>query len=105
MLINKRDPETTRLRMYLNSKSYVSFAGHEYLFGEDVSLRRAEIFKRDKGKCYRCGAYYGWDYGHMDHVEGGLGPQRCDCPHNLQWACPKCHSKKHNREPRWSRKG
>ena len=108
MLVNSRDYEATRARRFLSRNSYVSFRVHpgtkhccQYLKGKDVEPMRLHIFERDKGKCGVCGAYYGWAFGEMDHIEGGYGPQRCDCAENLRWLCPKCHRTKHHRDIQW----
>lgn len=97
MLENRRDRAATDSRNFQDARSYVSLAGHDYLFGRDVEARRREIFERDAGRCWRCGAYYGWNYGHLYHIQGGRGPQRCWCIHNLRWSCPKCHRERHVR--------
>jgi hypothetical protein len=100
-LENKRDRDRTQLRRFQDRRSFVSLAGHDYLFGRDVEPRRREVFERECGRCWNCGAYYGWDYGHLEHIQGGYGPQRCWCAHNLRWGCPKCHMKHHGRYPRF----
>jgi len=103
-LVNRRDAETTKDKRYVDGRSFVSHGGHEYLFGRDVEPRRRQVFDRESGRCWNCGAYYGWDYGHMDHIIGGRGPQRCWCLHNLRWSCPKCHVVRHGRYPRFGEK-
>lgn len=85
-------------------RSYWTKAGHEYLFGEDVRVRRSEIYERDKGTCQigkaECLGFVGWG-GHLHHIEGGHTDARCWCPHNLQWACRNCHREVHP-QVRWT---
>lgn len=106
--INK---EATKQAGFRDPWSYVSFRVHPgmehacvYLFGEDRGERRAEVRFHYRGRCVDCGIYC-WIRGEMDHVEGGLGPQRCDCYENLRWRCGpsanNCHAKKHRRITRF----
>jgi hypothetical protein len=108
MLQNKKDKEATKARKFMNPKSYVSSRIHpetshpcQYLKGKDVEIVRMVIFEREKGRCFNCGAYYGWDYGEMHHKLGGLGPQRCFCEENLTWSCRRCHTNAHARILQW----
>ena len=98
----KRDKELTAAAHFLDPRSYISRHLHagtahncRFLRGKDVEIARMEVFEREKGRCWNCGAYYGWNYGEMHHLEGGLGAQRCFCPENLGWACPRCHRARH----------
>src|SRR5262245_40822994 len=110
MLRNRRDEDATKAMGFKDKKSFVSMAGHEYLFGRDTETRRKEVFEDARGRCWHCGAYYGWYYGEMDHIRSGYGPQRCWCFTksrcvNLRWSCPKCHRERHGRYPRLGRIG
>jgi len=98
----KPDREATAAAHFLDSKSYVSHFTHPgtnhqciFLRGKDVEIARMEVFEREKGRCWKCGAYYGWKYGHLHHKEGGLGARRCWCESNLEWSCPRCHREHH----------
>lgn len=92
---HNRDEGATGLREFSSPDSYVSSDGHEYLAGADRSARRLEVYRRDRGRCWKCGERIPWEFGEMDHIEGGLGAQRCDCLHNLRWACGEDHRDKH----------
>jgi|SRR5690242_1849926 len=100
MLQHHRDDVATREKGYEDPRSFVSYAGHEYLSGKDVGKRRKEVRKRDGNRCVRCGEYVTEDQMEMDHIQGGIGPQRCWCLHNLQTLCHECHTKKHGRTVR-----
>ncbi len=108
-----KNPEATALANFTDKRSYVSFRIHpgsrhpcQFLKGDDVEQIRRLIFEREKGRCWKCGAYYGWEYGHLRHLKGGIGADRCWCPENLGWGCPKCHLLiEHKREPQWSSAG
>ncbi len=106
----RKDKALTAERRFLDPKSYIGQRVHpgtdhpcQYLKGKDVGVVRLLIFERERGRCWNCGAYYGWDYGELRHLKGGLGLERCWCPENLGWGCPKCHRSEHVRV-RWSRK-
>lgn len=105
MLEHRPNPETTAARGYQDPRSYVSFAGHEYLFGEDVGPRRHAVYERDEGLCQRCGLpapEFGPDmiHGEMHHVKGGNGPQRNHDMTNLEWLCFPCHWAEKNGAPK-----
>jgi hypothetical protein len=106
----KPNREATAAQGFLNTGSYVSFRLHpgtdhpcQFLKGKDVEVIRLAVFEREKGRCWNCGAYYGWNYGHLRHLAGGNGARRCWCPENLGWGCPKCHKSEHVR-PMWTKK-
>jgi hypothetical protein len=102
----RRDKQATMDKQFLDPRSYVAnwkhpFTDHacEYLFGEDKTARRRQIFDRDKGKCqletFLCKGYQGWDYGEWHHAKGGRGRQHCDCLENGLWSCGPCHRAMH----------
>lgn len=74
---------------------------HFYLEGEDRSEARRKLVKKAfRGKkspvCALCHNFISeWHDFEMDHVEDGLGAQRCDCQHNLRLVHRDCHRKKH----------
>jgi len=75
-----------------------------YLYGQDMSIQRHEVFVRDKGRCQECGMWIGEDYGEVHHKlpRGKGGSDNAD---NLEWSCRKCHRfQHHERNPRWSKK-
>ena len=103
------DKEATERAGFKDPRSYVclaSFRIHQgtehpctYLAGADVGIRRAEVFFLAHYRCAACGRYCPedgelWQRGHLDHIVGGLGAQRCYCYENLQLLCPDCHVKK-----------
>lgn len=95
---NMRDNERTRqayesgeLR-HPKKESYISNAGHYYLFGPiDCGKRWHEIYERDAGRCQKCGKWVSKGKAELSHKQGGLGPQRCWCAHNLEILCRPCH--------------
>lgn len=50
-----------------------------------------------------CGAWYGLNYGEMDHIEHMTKVSRCWCDENLRWLCRKCHRGRHV-QVRWSKR-
>lgn len=50
---------------------------------------RPIIWKRDEGKCVKCGIYISLGECHIDHIiSGRLGSNKFS---NLRTLCPKCH--------------
>jgi 5-methylcytosine-specific restriction endonuclease McrA len=105
------NPEATKEANFTDHRSYVSSRQHPgsdhacmYLKGDDVAQARRRVFERERGRCWKCGAYYGWEFGHLRHLHGGNGEERCWCDENLGWGCPKCHMAEHGRVPRWVEK-
>src|SRR2546430_1768017 len=47
----KRDPLETENRHFLDPRSFISNDGREFLAGEDMSVRRHEVFERSGGFC------------------------------------------------------
>jgi len=98
----RRDKAATQMAGFLDKRSYISFRIHPgtqhaciFLKGKDVEVMRRLVFQREQGHCQVCRAYYGWNYGEMDHIVGGRGPQRCWCAENLRWLCPEHHRARH----------
>lgn len=98
----RKDQEVTKLlranKLLLDPRSFVSLPAHFdgkphlYLEGLDVVLMRLRVELRDKGKCKQCKSVTEtWE---MDHLQGGT-VGRCDCLHNLQTLCGRCHDSKH----------
>ena len=106
----KRNRQLTEAANFHDPRSYVANWNHpgtdhacEYLKGkEDVGARREEIRAFWKGKCAECGRYCP-TFGHLHHIKGGLGKQRCWCRENLIFLCGPCHKDKHV-SVRWTRK-
>lgn len=109
----KRDPLGTITRAFLDPRSFVSRDGREFLFGEDMSVRRHEVFDRSGGFCEELGCNRQIDEElpsehpnalHVHHIKtrGKGGAENMD---NLQALCTRCHKKKHaDREPQWSKR-
>jgi HNH endonuclease len=109
----KRDPLETVQRAFLDPRSFVSNDGREFLFGEDMSVRRHEVFERSGGFCEEPGCnreineYLPTEHPnalHVHHIKhrskGGAENMS-----NLQAACTRCHKKFHaDRDTRWSSK-
>lgn len=89
-----RDEAATAAREFHDPDSFVSSDGHDYLSGYDRTLRRAEVYRRDKKRCWKCGELISWQFGEMHHLKGG-NVGRCDCLHNLAWSCGPCHKPEH----------
>jgi hypothetical protein len=98
----KRDWAETAARQFKDKRSYVGFRVHPgtshccvYLFGDDVTALRVQIFHAAHGLCWKCGQWVGWFDGEMHHRKGGLGRQRCYCIENQAWSCAGCHRPEH----------
>jgi hypothetical protein len=103
----KIDREKTQAAEFLDHRSYWNQNGHVYLHGRDVEIVRLRIFERDNGICQLrlpgCKGRADWEWGDLEHEQGGLGLKRCWCDHNLRWSCKPCHRKKDGRFPRSDR--
>lgn len=62
---------------------------HVRLFGEDMTLLRRKVFKRDGGACVDCGSRYWLQLSH-NHPRGSGGD---DTEENTAVRCIKCHRK------------
>lgn len=90
--------------LLVHPKSFISTKGHIYLTSkEEIGPVRAKVMERDKWTCQVCGARVSDDYfethplkAELHHVNNKTW-NRCDCLHNLQAICHKCHGKKHKR--------
>jgi hypothetical protein len=110
----KRDPLGTMRRNFLDPRSFMSRDGREFLYGEDASLRRHEVFERSGGFCEEPGCNREID----EHLPSAH-PNSFHCHHvkhrskggaenlnNLQAACKRCHDRHHaDRSPQWSKRG
>jgi len=118
MLANRRDHQATFLarksKKFEDSRSYITNAGHEYLFGIDLKRRRAQVFRDANNTCQICGKHLpGW-HGDLEHIEGKIKQKRCSCYNtvladgtihtNLRRSCKmtdqgglSCHALKHGR--------
>lgn len=106
----KRDALATQLRCFLDPRSFMSRDGREFLYGEDMSLRRHDVWERCGGFCEEpgCNREISDELPtehpnalHVHHVKhrskGGA-----DNMNNLQAACTRCHKKHHaDRNPRF----
>lgn len=105
--MKRRDTEATRKQDFLDNRSYVHNNGHIFLFGRDVEIARLRIYERDRGICQLklegCKGFSDWDFGELEHEQGGFGLQRCWCDHNLRWSCGSCNARKHGRFARWTK--
>jgi len=104
----KKDREATARAHFKDPRSYVSLRIHPgqrfacvYLKGEDVGAVRERIRCWYNYSCAECGRYCS-ETGHLHHIVGGLGAQRCWCEVNLIWLCELCHKDKHV-QISWSR--
>ena len=85
------DRELTKLRHetgdYKHADSVVHIDGKEYLFGEDLTRRRMEVWERDRRRCVKCGVYVSFELMDMDHRAANFGGRRFDNLENLQTMC------------------
>jgi hypothetical protein len=118
-LENRCDAEATKQAGFKDKESWVSLAGHQYLFGEDKVAIRAVVFRDATGLCCFCGRYVAEDYGDLEHRRAGRKLVRCDCYGtlladgsictDLRWShgmgdfANACHRKRHNREVKWTK--
>jgi 5-methylcytosine-specific restriction endonuclease McrA len=100
-------------RCFLDPGSFMARDGREFLAGEDMSVRRHEVFERSGGFCEEpgCNRPIFEDLPmehpnalHVHHLKfrskGGAENMT-----NLQAACTRCHKKHHKeRDTRWSSK-
>lgn len=100
----KRDPFATLTRAFLDPRSFVSRDGRQFLYGEDVSVRRHEVWERCGGFCEEpgCNRCISEETMHMHHIKhrskGGD-----ESMNNLQAACTRCHKRHHaDRNPQFS---
>lgn len=106
----KRDPIGTMQRCFLDPRSFIARDGREFLAGEDMSVRRHEVFERSGGFCEEPGCNREIDELlptehpnalHVHHIrfrsKGGAENMS-----NLQAACTRCHKKFHgDRSPQF----
>lgn len=83
--------------LLLDKRSFIGYdteqIPHLLLYGEDISMQRARVFQKSKGRCAICRRLT-LD-GEMDHIKSG-NSGRCDCAdHNLRILCPDCHRSRH----------
>lgn len=100
----KIDPLATIGRGFLDPRSFVSRDGRQFLYGEDTSVRRHEVWERCGGFCEKmgCNRCISEETSHMHHMrprsKGGD-----ESFGNLQMLCARCHKKEHSdREVRWT---
>lgn len=82
-------------------RSFVSTNGDYFLYGVDMSRQRRDVLARDKKCCMVCGKFVG-TRGEIDHFPISRGRGGDDSMDNLRTVCHKCHTARHNREPKWS---
>lgn len=104
MLENRRDEAATKAAGFHSKKSFISFAGHQYLYGlEDHTMRRVQIFTRAGAICEGCKIphYVNWDIGEWHHTQKTKGGRRCDGMCCGIWVCKDWHEKHHGRRTRF----
>jgi hypothetical protein len=62
------DWPATHAQRFADRRSFVALDGRWYCFGQDMTARRGECYRRDKGICQKCGAHVLWDFGEVDHI-------------------------------------
>ena len=98
MLQNQRDPEATLAAHFSSKKSYRSFAGHWYVYGErDHAWMRTMIYNQAKGMCQLCEIphFVSWREGQWSHPQA-FGGKRCDGPCCGKWCCHDAHIREHH---------
>lgn len=123
MIEHKPDKVATKAarkaKVLIDRGSYISYAGHLYLRGQDRGIARHNTAFAAKYICAICGTECPiWD-GDYEHIKSGRPVARCDCNGrilpdgtictNVQWvhgmfSRKSCHRKKHNREVMWTRR-
>lgn len=101
----RRDELSTQQRGFLDPRSFISRDGREFLAGEDMSVRRHEVWLRCDGFCERMGCnrcIITEETMHTHHVKhrskGGA-----ENLNSLEALCGRCHKREHaGREPQWS---
>lgn len=99
----KRDDLATQIRCFLDPRSFISKDGREFLAGEDMSVRRHDVWERSGGfceepGCNRCISEETMHCHHLKHRSKG-GAENLN---NLQAACARCHKKHHaDRNPQF----
>lgn len=101
----KIDPLATQQRCFLDPRSFISRDGREFLAGEDMSVRRHEVFERSGGFCEEpgCNRNIAEETMHTHHIKHRSkgGAENLD---NLEALCGRCHKKEHaDRNPQWSK--
>ena len=107
----KKDSLATLGRAFLDPRSFVSRDGREFRFGEDMSVRRHEVFERSGGFCEEPGCNREIDETlpsehpnslHVHHIKP-RGKGGAENLNNLQATCKRCHERHHReRNPQWS---
>jgi hypothetical protein len=122
MIENRKDVATTKeyrkRKIFEDSKSWISNAGHIYLEGKDKKQLRARLCIDSKRICAICKQLIAFGDEDLDHIRGGRKYVRCDCYFqrlndgslctNVQlvhgmFSHRPCHRQKHNRETQWTR--
>lgn len=102
----KKDPMETVSRCFLDPRSFISKDGRQFLYGEDTSVRRHEVWERCGGFCEMngCNRPITEESMHMHHdKERSRGGD--ESMGNLVAACAPCHKRFHKaRDTRWSSK-
>ena len=85
MIENRKDGERTEHAYKTgefqdeDKRSYYSIAGHVYLFGIDMQMRRAAVMLAARNVCAICQERVSNFDGDLDHIKGGTTNARCDC--------------------------
>jgi len=104
VLENRRDEATTKAWGFHSKKSFISFAGHVYLYGiKDHAVMRNDLWERSNGMCEGChpSHFLDVDTWQWHHAQKTLGGRRCDGLCCALAVCPSWHEKHHNRSVRF----
>lgn len=96
---HKVDVKRTAKMRYRDPRSYRTISGQEFLFGDDKSKRRREIYERDGGMCFACGRQTSFADGEWEH-RTPLSKGGDDSKRNGRWSCHRCNQRRHGRYPR-----
>ena len=98
MLENRANPGATKAANFYSRKSYISFAGHVYLYGlRDHNIMRNALYERSGGLCEKCKQPLGIEW-HWHHTQNTFGGRRCDGLCCALALCVECHNAEHGRE-------
>jgi hypothetical protein len=119
MIENQKDvlrtKELRKAKVFIDGKSWISFAGHVYLKGKDASRAHDIVFDAESS-CGICGKRMAPGRGDLEHIRGGRKLARCWCYHQVltdgttcvnirrthgMFDPEPCHRAKHGRELRW----
>jgi len=105
------DREATAAAGFADNRSYIR-KGKTFLFGDDMTELRRDVFERSKGFCEqrvngilggRCQRNISWETMELDH-QPSLAQGGDDTPEGTVASCRRCHQQRHNRQVKSDRR-